>query len=108
MVKKSTPIIKEAVEVAIEEMQATKEESTTSEDQPVKEEESTEAEIPEEESTTEAEIPEEKPKISKYEVVIPFHDINNFAKEYKVGQTVTGMKEGRLTFLLQRGYLKEV
>jgi phage antirepressor YoqD-like protein len=107
MVKKSTPIIKEAVEVAIEEMQATKEESTTSEDQPVKEEESTEAEIPEAE-IPEAEIPEEKPKISKYEVVIPFHDINNFAKEYKVGQTVTGIKEGRLTLLLQRGYLKEV
>ena len=106
--KKSIPEVQPAVEETVQEVQPAVEESTILENEPAQEEVVPEGETTEEVVPEEAEVPEEKPKISKYEVVVPFHDIDNFAKEFKVGQTVTGIKEGRLSSLLQRGYVKEV
>lgn len=55
------------------------------------------------ESTT-----QDQPKISRYVVSVAFRDIDNFAKEHAVGETITGFEAGRLSSLLKLGYVELV
>ncbi|WP_316851164.1 hypothetical protein [Pedobacter agri] len=50
----------------------------------------------------------EKPKALKHVVTGPFRDINDFSKEYNVGDDVSDLDPARLELLVANGHVEKV